>query len=124
MRTVEVPPTAADIPGWTNTRHICETHGILELEHLNAVVNTWQGHTVGILGRRAQDDTAFATMLRNSPFSRGSSDLSGRSPRLHHQWGGQWHPALQGHPQRVNGRCLSGPSSDQDSVVPVEGQVR
>ena len=40
MRTVEIPPTAADIPNWTNARHICETHGILPLEHLEDVVNT------------------------------------------------------------------------------------
>ena len=80
MRTVEVPPTAADIPGWTNARHICETHGIHELEHLNAVVNTWQGHTVGILGRRAQDDTAFATMLRNSLSQEALQTLVAEAP--------------------------------------------
>ena len=36
----------------------------------------------------------------------------------------QWNAPVQGHPQRVYGRCFSGSFSGQDTVVTVEGEVR
>jgi hypothetical protein len=66
METLDIPPTLVDIPNWTNAKHICETHGLLSLEHLTDVATSFQGATAGIQGRRLQDNTAFAAMLRNS----------------------------------------------------------
>ena len=66
MNTANIPPTQADIPTWANARHICEIHGLLSLEHIREVAESFQNGNAGIQGRRLQDDTAFATMLRNS----------------------------------------------------------
>jgi hypothetical protein len=66
MNTLDIPPTQVDITAWTNVRHICETHGLLSLEYLTGVATSFQGATAGIQGRRLQDNSAFALMLRNS----------------------------------------------------------
>jgi hypothetical protein len=66
MATLDIPPTQVDIPGWTNARHICDTHGLLPLEHLTEVATSFQGATAEVQGMRLQDDIAFTLMLRNS----------------------------------------------------------
>jgi hypothetical protein len=66
MATLDIPPTQANIPAWTNGRCICETHGLLSLEHLTVVVTSFSGATAGVQARRLQDDSAFALMLRSS----------------------------------------------------------
>jgi hypothetical protein len=63
---LDVPPTQADIAAWTNVRPICETHGLLSLEHLTEVATSYQGAPARVQGRRLQDNSAFALVPRNS----------------------------------------------------------
>ena len=66
MATLDIPPTQANIAVWIDAMHICETHGLLSLEHLTEIATNFQGATAGVQGRRQQDDGEFALMLRNS----------------------------------------------------------